>query len=213
VEELHSPELYSDEVVMISAPKGLAAPKLLPPGLNTCPYVPVAEKIDRDEPTVLSALVDHRGYPVDISVSSSSGSDDLDRVALRCLSEAHFRPAMQGGSNVPVEIQVIWRWRPVRVQECSPAMWVKWNVAVEMTPSRAATDNPPDTAESVVCICGKETGEVADPVIVRSSGIARIDEAALNLAKRAGKPWSGHAGCEASRFKFTKRSALPGDRN
>jgi TonB family protein len=156
--------------------------------------------------TRLKALIDSAGQAIDVTVSSSSGSQELDDAAVACLKNAHFQVAMREGQPAPGEFRLNVKWElPPSVDACSPSMPVGWIVVVNAKPSPKEPSPFPPTAESVVCICMNGT-ETSEPIIVRSSGIQQLDEAAIKLQKQA--PKGGiRAGCSANEFRFITKPA------
>jgi|HubBroStandDraft_5_1064220.scaffolds.fasta_scaffold13027_2 TonB family protein len=72
--------------------------------------------------TQLAFLVDVRGRLQDITVTKSSGSDDVDQASTGCAARWKYYPAMQDGKPVETRwsAQIDWRKVDVAVTELGP---------------------------------------------------------------------------------------------
>jgi TonB family protein len=112
---------------------------------------------------VVRFLVGPTGTPSQASVTTSSQSGELDSSAVSCVLKLHFLPATQIGDGAAVA-----SWQEMA--------W-KWAHPYE----RAGILAPAAAAEVRVCV--DATGKLAqEPKLVRSSGDAQFDAAALKIA-------------------------------
>ncbi len=177
--------------------------------LARCPDLRVAD----DGPLALVVFsVDEVGRPSHPSIKVSSRSEQLDAAAISCVMKLRFQPATRPGDAVAVESwqQMAWRWA---VPATPPA------VAVLPAAALAATTPPPVNAPAqegaaTIRVCTDEAGQLAQPpTVLRSSGDATLDAAALKIAKAGsgsyrpgttvnGKPLSG---CAQVTIRFETR--------
>jgi TonB family protein len=160
--------------------------------------------------TRLHAQIDPAGQVTDVTVTNSSGSPALDDTAVACLKKAHFQAAMRAGKPVEGQFPFSMKWvLPASADVCSPAMPIAWAVEVSVTQSPTKPSPLPPGAESLVCSCMNGT-ERSEPVILRSSGIQRLDEGAIELMKKTPKG-NSRAGCSADKFRFIAKPAPRSD--
>jgi TonB family protein len=177
--------------------------------LARCPDLRVAD----DGPlAVVVFSVDEVGRPSHPSIKVSSHSEQLDAAAISCVMKLRFQPATRPGDAVAVESwqQMAWRWA---VPATPPA------VAVLPAAALAATSPPPVNAPAqegaaTIRVCTDEAGQLTQPpTVLRSSGDATLDAAALKIAKAGsgsyrpgttvnGKPLSG---CAQVTIRFETR--------
>jgi TonB family protein len=177
--------------------------------LARCPDLRVAD----DGPlAVVVFSVDEVGRPSHPSIKVSSHSEQLDAAAISCVMKLRFQPATRPGDAVAVESwqQMAWRWA---VPATPPA------VAVLPAAALAATSPPPVNAPAqegaaTIRVCTDEAGQLTQPpTVLRSSGDATLDAAALRIAKAGsgsyrpgttvnGKPLSG---CAQVTIRFETR--------
>jgi TonB family protein len=169
--------------------------------LESCPYS-VTAKTRYEGTTRLHVLIDRAGQPTAVTVTNSSGTQTLDADAVTCAKKAHFQPAVREGKPVDGEYSLSVRWELSPLADgCSQSMITAWGVTVSV--GQSATAPPlPVNAESVVCVC-KNNKNVSEPVVVRSSGVQRLDEGAIKLMKKS-RVWNTtDDGCIAGAFHFT----------
>jgi TonB family protein len=185
-------------------------PNVLPPRqittskeiADSCPYPPVANRDYEEGTTVLRVHLDETGTVSAAAVAESSGHDELDTAAVRCIATVRFQPASQNGSPLTSVLRYRWTWKidwgspnPKRCDELKAAADARARV-----PSNSQLGSP----AAVVCRCWEESGKAREPQIVESSGSPRLDEGAIKLAKAGGdnpRP-PGHPGCFAYRIQF-----------
>jgi TonB family protein len=138
------------------------------------------------------------GTPSQISIKSSSGSNDLDSAAIRCVSRLRFAAATRLGDGEPIDSwqQIDLRWanqgnadetRAMSSQNPSSGA-SRASEPNAGTPAQIAAnarqDDSAGHANSVtVHVCVDEMGRLEkDPTIVHSSGMASLDQAAVRIA-------------------------------
>lgn len=160
-----------------------------------CPDLRIA-----DEGTIAVVVfwLPNTGTPAQISIRSSSGSNALDSAAISCVARLRFAAATRAGDGEPIDSwqQIAFRWatqgnpdetRAMSSQNPSagasrasePAAGAPAQMAVNARPGDSARQ-----ADSVtVHVCVDDKGRLEqDPTIVRSSGIASLDQAAVRIA-------------------------------
>lgn len=150
--------------------------------VSRCPQVRPAG-VD-DEPVALVLFrVGSTGVPSKASIRASSGLADLDAAAMSCVMTLRFQPATRLGDGEPIDSwqQMSWKAAPVH-HAANPAPAPA--VAAAVASPALARDPEPESARVRVCV--DATGRVRDaPILVRSSGNAEFDAAALNIARAA----------------------------
>jgi len=171
-------------------------------------------------PAVLQFMVGPTGVPSRASVRESSGSESFDAVAVSCVLKLRFLPATRFGDGVAVD-----SWQQIALKStaaasapqtarCDPAGTGQGsggqNSLIVADAPQSGDGNRaqpgPELARAGVCVCVDETGKVTQtPVLTSSSGIARFDEAALELSAvahyRPATSASGQAAPGCFRFK------------
>ena len=160
-----------------------------------CPDLRVA-----DEGTIAVVVfwLPRSGTPSQISIKSSSGSNALDAAAISCVSRLRFAPATTLGDAEPIDSwqQIAFRWANQGNADETRAMTSQNPLsgssqasesiagAPAQTAANARQDDSGGQANSVtVHVCVDETGRLEqEPTIVRSSGIASLDQAAVRIA-------------------------------
>jgi len=160
-----------------------------------CPDLRIA-----DEGTIAVVVfwLPSSGTPSQISIKSSSGSNALDSAAISCVSRLRFAPATRLGDGEPIDSwkQIALRWANQGNADETRAMTSQNPLSgasrasepIAGAPAQVAADARQDDsggqANSVtVHVCVDETGRLKqDPTIVRSSGKASLDQAAVRIA-------------------------------
>ena len=148
------------------------------------------------------------GIPSQVSIQTSSGTPALDEAAVKCVQKLKFKPRTRLGDGAPVGSwqKIGWRWQrpaagaPVAATAAPPAVVA----AAAVAPAAAA-------GATELRVCADDTGHLTQaPTLVRSSGDATLDAAAMKIA-RAGSgdyrpaPTSGGkpvSGCAALSIRF-----------
>jgi TonB family protein len=138
------------------------------------------------------------GIPSKIFIKSPSGSNALDSAAIGCVSRLRFAPATTVGDGESIDSwqQIAFRWANQGNADETRAMTSQNPLsgssqasesiagAPAQTAANARQDDSGGQANSVtVHVCVDETGRLEqEPTIVRSSGIASLDQAAVRIA-------------------------------
>ena len=171
-------------------------------------------RADPQEPAValVVLLVGPSGVPSQASLRTSSGSSDLDAAALRCVMKVRYLPAVRAGEGTAAASwqEIAWKWSRAHLTQTASAAGSPAAVAAavpaiaSMAPAAAAAPSPGSTE---VRVCADATGKLRDdPHVTRSSGDARLDTAAVAVA-RAGAPYyppagGGLSGCAQLIIRF-----------
>lgn len=162
-----------------------------------CPELRTATEGDR-EVAVVVFLVGPSGVPTRPSVTTPSGSQELDAAAVSCVLKLRFQPATRLGDGTAVESwqQMGWKWapaeRPTGAATPSPAaapalgaMPAPLPAAAAAAPAAAVTSGAvPAESRAEVRVCVDANGKVTEePKLIRASGDSRFDAAAVNIAK------------------------------
>ena len=158
-----------------------------------CPGMRVAE-----EGTGAAAvfLVGPTGVPSQASIRVSSHSDSLDSATLSCIPNLRFQPdtRLGSGETVPSWQTIALDWAPVRGGAAAsagggatpggPAAPAATGSGVGAVASGATVGSGAGkTVPVTVRVCDDDTGKLAQPPsVVRSSGVAAFDDAALKIA-------------------------------
>jgi TonB family protein len=163
---------------------------------SKCPDLHAA---DDGPAAVVVFFVNDFGIASQVSIQTSSGTPELDEAAVKCVQKLKFQPRTRLGDGTPVGSwqQMAWRWqRPTGA--ATPA-------ALVAAGSIAAPAAPASAGATELRVCADDTGHVAQaPTVVRSSGDASLDAAAVRIARAGsgnyrpaasvgGKPASGCA--------------------
>jgi outer membrane biosynthesis protein TonB len=138
------------------------------------------------------------GIPSKLFLKSPSGSNALDSAAVGCVSKLRFAPATTLGDGESIDSwqQIAFAWADQGRSDESRALpssnststSTQASEAIAGAPARAAAvGRPGDSggqANSVtVHVCVDEAGKLEhQPTIVRSSGVASLDQAAVSIA-------------------------------
>jgi TonB family protein len=147
---------------------------------------PELKRADPDEETVAIVIfhVGVTGLPSHASISSSSHSETLDAAATSCIMKLRFQPATSPGDGEAVASwqQLALRWLKPSAHNADPSA---------PTPAPAPAAAGPHAAQAAdarvdVRVCVDGNGKLAQPAtVVRSSGDAQFDAAALRIARSA----------------------------
>jgi TonB family protein len=158
--------------------------------VRRCPDMRIA---DDGAAAVVVFLVSAAGVPSRASIKSSSGSETFDAAAISCVSKLRFQAATRFGDGVPVESWQAIGWRqvnqPQKLADADatsrpPAPQGAAAAALIGTEVAASAPRPPSSRSVGVRACTDLTGKLAEePSIIRSSGDAALDEAAVKIAK------------------------------
>lgn len=146
-------------------------------GFNPKTRCPDLQITDVGTKAVVVFWLPSSGTPSHISIKSSSGSDALDSATIGCVSRLRFPPATTLGNGDPIDswqqIAFTWASRASEPIAVAPANTAK----AKQDDSRGHANN------ATVHVCVDQAGKLEqDPTIVRSSGIASLDQAAVRIA-------------------------------
>jgi TonB family protein len=135
------------------------------------------------------------GLPSHASISTSSHSEGLDAAATSCIMKLRFQPATSPGDGEAVVSwqQMALRWlRPsAHSADPRPGAAVASMPAAAPAPVPVASAPRPQAAQAAdarvdVRVCVDGSGKLArQPTVVRSSGDAQFDAAAVTIAQSA----------------------------
>jgi TonB family protein len=154
--------------------------------VRKCPELRVA---DDGAAAVVVFHVSAMGAPSQASVRTSSGSPAFDAAAVECVMKLRFNVATRFGDGVPVDSWQSIGWRQVSPPHQLGAGAVTAPAAAAGAVAGTATAAPAASGAGVprtvgVRACADAAGKLArDPQVVRSSGDAALDAAAVNIAK------------------------------
>jgi TonB family protein len=188
-------------------------PPVAPPDIFYCPYPPEVEKARQQRTTTsLSTTIDVTGKPIQTSVLTQSGYPQLDAAAMECFSQKRFQPAIRAGKAVEWRGVFNFKWEPLPQlpNSCKP-LDKPYKEPVDTKGAVVFGDKEitklPSLASAVVCICFSDSGELAKPIIMQSSGDARFDDEAVGLAKKS--RFMGHPGCSNFGIVFKVKDQPP----
>jgi TonB family protein len=144
-------------------------------GFNIKSRCPELRIVDAGTRAVIVFWVPKRGIQSQISLKTSSGSNELDSAAISCVSKLRFAPSTTLGDGESADswqqIALTWADQP------PPA-------ASARIPVNAKQDDSSAQGNSVtVHVCVDEQGKLKqDPAVVQSSGVATLDQAAVKIA-------------------------------
>lgn len=164
---------------------------------------PELKRADPEEEAVASVVfrVGVTGLPTQASIRSSSHSEGLDAAATSCVMKLRFQPATSPGSGEPVVSwqQIALRWlRPSNHAAGSEITPTTASTSATAPTSALASTAPLAAAPAVagaqaaqavdtrvdVRVCVDGSGRLAQPpAVMRSSGDAQFDAAALRIAQ------------------------------
>lgn len=158
---------------------------------------PELKRADPEEEAVAVVVfrVGVTGLPTQASIRSSSHSESLDAAATSCVMKLRFQPATSPGSGEPVVSwqQIALRWlRPsnhAADSATAPTSALASTAPLAAAPAAAPAVPGAQAARAVdtrvdVRVCVDGSGRLAQPpAVVRSSGDAQFDAAALRIAQ------------------------------
>ncbi len=141
------------------------------------------------------------GLPSAASISASSHSASLDAAATSCIMKLRFQPATRPGDGEAVASwqQLALRWlRPSEHTSAAASTSAAPATLSAPAPAAAASHAPPAADARVdVRVCVDGSGKLAQqPTVVRSSGDAQFDAAALRIAQSASGSYRPTTGLE-----------------
>jgi len=153
-------------------------------GFNLKKICPDLRIVDSGTMAVAVFWLPSSGIPSHIAIKSSSGSTALDSATLSCVSKLRFAAATKLGSGDPIDSwqQFGLGWpggasEPIASVTAAPA------ATAAIAPAAKQDDSGVRSNDVTVHVCVDETGKLEqDPTIVRSSGIASLDQAAVRIA-------------------------------
>jgi TonB family protein len=181
--------------------------------LARCPDLRVAD----DGPlAVVVFYVDEVGRPSHPSIRASSQSEQLDAAAISCVMKLRFQPATRPGDAVAVESwqQMAWRWAAPATPPAAALPAAALPAAALAASTPPAVNAPAQDGAATIRVCADEAGQLTQPpTVLRSSGDATLDAAALKITKAGsgsyrpgttlnGKPLSG---CAQVTIRFETR--------
>jgi TonB family protein len=135
------------------------------------------------------------GLPTQASIRSSSHSESLDAAATSCVMKLRFQPATSPGSGEPVVSwqQIALRWlrssSHAADSATAPTSALASTAPLAAAPAAAPAVPGAQAAQAVdtrvdVRVCVDGSGRLAQPpAVMRSSGDAQFDAAALRIAQ------------------------------
>lgn len=146
-------------------------------GSNPKTRCPELRITDEGTAAVIVFWMPKSGIPSKVSIKSSSGSAAVDSAALSCFAKLRFAAATRVGDGEPID-----SWQQVAFRRADPGN-ADDTRAISL-PNPAAGAPAPTAATAVtVHVCVDATGRLEqEPSIVRSSGVASLDRAALRIA-------------------------------
>jgi TonB family protein len=176
---------------------------------NSCQYPPTANRNFAEGTTQLRLHLDATGAVSAAAVARSSGYDELDAAALKCIATVRFRPASQDDKPVAAVVRYGWTWK-IDWGAPDPNKCADLKAAAEAHPHPPAND-PAAKPTAMLCTCWEESGKSRGPQLVESTGSQRLDDGAIKLALATAltpRP-PGHAGCSAYRMQFELQNPAP----
>jgi TonB family protein len=159
-----------------------------------CPELKRAEP-GEESVAIVVFQVGVSGLPSHASISSSSHSDSLDAAAASCVMQLRFQPATSPGSGDAVVSwqQLALRWlRPSAHSADQSPRPTGASLPAAAPASAVAVDDPrppatqPADVRVDVRVCVDRSGKLArQPSVVRASGDAQFDAAAVKIAESA----------------------------
>lgn len=124
------------------------------------------------------------GIPSHIAIKSSSGSSALDSAAIACVAKLRFAAATTLGSGDPIDSwqQIALTWAS-RASEPIAGAPTEVTARAKLDDSAGHANNAGHANDVTVHVCVDAAGKLqGEPTIVRSSGVASLDQAAVRIA-------------------------------
>lgn len=140
-------------------------------------------------------VVGPTGVPSRASIKSPSGSASLDSAAVDCVLQLRFLPMVHAGDGNAISSwqEIAWKWGRFHTEAPAAAAAEPRAMASGMVSAQPAAASAVAPAEARVCF--DASGRlVQEPAIVRPSGSAPLDAAAVSAA-RAALPANTPGGC------------------
>ena len=170
--------------------------------LASCPYPQEANQRSEEGATRLRLHLDAAGVVSAASLERSSGYEDLDAAAIKCVTNVRFQPATQDGTPQTSVIRFGWTWK-IDWGSSDPNKCDELKASADAQPHSPSSD-PSSKPAAIICTCWEESGKAGKPQLVESTGSRRLDEGAIKLAEAGAtspRP-PGHPGCFAYRTQF-----------
>jgi hypothetical protein len=153
----------------------------------------------------VGAYIDSAGRPVNVAVLESSGLPDLDHATIECIRHGRFKVNARQSETVYWVFSEFWSPKPAPTV-CDDSIKPVGTVVVKLSPTEPDYGQYPATGDSVVCMCRPEgQQEPSAPIIVSSSGNARLDNGAILFLKKSAQTHKANVvGCTGYRFHFEK---------
>jgi len=177
--------------MQITTPKEISA---------SCPYPQEATQRSEEGTTRLRLHLDTVGVVSVAMLERSSGYEDLDAAALKCVTSVRFQPATQDGTPQTSVIRFGWGWKV----DWGSSDLNKCDEIKASADAHSPSSDPSSKPTAIICTCWEESGKAGKPQLVKSTGSRRLDEGAIKLAEAgANSPRPpGHPGCFAYRTQF-----------
>jgi TonB family protein len=150
-------------------------------GFNIKTRCPDLRFADEGTVAVIVFWLPSSGSPSQISIKSSSGSKALDSAAISCVSRLRFASATRLGDGEPID-----SWQQIALRWADPGNAGETRAVISQNPPAAdarQNDSGGQPNSVTVRVCADEAGRLKeDPTIVRSSGNASLDQAAVRIA-------------------------------
>ena len=154
----------------------------------------------------LGVFTDRSGRPVQVSVVEPSGNRELDARVLGCFRAAQFGPPREGAAISYRLVRMDLRTAPEQPPpQCTVGMPIAFTMPVR-APGEIPSQEMPTGSETIVCGCliDPSIGPTV-PVVLGSSGFARVDNGAVELMKKtAAQRWRTPFGCTAWKVRIER---------
>ena len=154
----------------------------------------------------LGVFTDRSGRPVQVSVVEPSGNSELDARVLGCFRAAQFGPPREGAATSYRLVRLDLRTAPEQPPpQCTVGMPVAFTMPVR-APGETPSQEMPAGSETIVCGCLTDLSiGPTVPVVLGSSGFARVDSGAVELMKKtAAQRWRTPFGCTAWKVRIER---------
>jgi TonB family protein len=154
----------------------------------------------------LGVFTDRSGRPIEVSVVEPSGNKELDARVLGCFRDAQFGPPRKGDATSYRLVRLDLRTAPEPfAPQCTVGMPVAFTMPVR-APGETPSPEMPTGSETIVCGCLSDLSIGPTlPVVLVSSGLARVDSGAVELMKNtAAERWRTPFGCTAWKVRIER---------